>query len=149
MDSLAAIGKKTAKGILIALVWVCCFSFQAPAKSHSMPSLGARLWASGMERHPLLAYENEESNEGSGNNGFRRNYKQWQQLPPEEKSQLRNRMNQYKQMPPQDRQQYQQKLEQLKKLPPEDRRQIQQSLKGWKDLSPEEKEVIRRRFDNR
>jgi Lon protease-like protein len=149
MNRLVAIAKKTAGRVIAALVAICCFSFQASATSYPLSSLGARLWASGMERYSLLAYESEKSNDAAGTNGFRKKYRQWQNLPPEEKSRLRNRMNQYKQMPPQDRQQYRQKLEQWKKLPSEDRRQIQKSLKGWKDLTPEEKEAIRRRLGNR
>jgi hypothetical protein len=149
MANLQAIRNKAVIGGIIALVAVCCFSFDAFGKSHpAATSHGARSGLHGRERSRLMAYENENQDNAAGDNGFRKNYKQWKKLPPEEKKQLRNRMNRYKQLPAQDRQQYRQKLEKWKQLPPEDRRRIQQSLKDWRDLSPEEKNAIRRRLGN-
>jgi hypothetical protein len=149
MDSLPAICKKIVLGGIITLVAICCVSFNAFAKSHpAATSHGVRSGALEKQRLRMLAYENANQDEAAGDNGFRKNYRQWKKLPPEEKKQLRNRMNQYKQMPQQDRQQYRRKLEKWKRLPPEDRRRIQKSLKDWQDLSPDEKEAIRRRLGN-
>lgn len=146
MVNLSEIINKAAFYRIIVLVAVCGFSVHASGKTLSTAVLDARPWASEMVSPLLLAYENDESGEVPNDNRFRKNYKQWKDLPPAEKKQLRNRMNQYKQMPREDKEQYQQKLEKWKKLPPEDRRRIQKSLKDWKDLSPEEKEAIRRRL---
>lgn len=149
MANVSAICNKAALKGIIALVVVCCFSFDAFGQSLPAATFrGIRSGAHGREHPGLLAYENKNQEAVSNENGFRKNYRQWKNLPPEEKKQLRNRMNQYKKMPPQDKQQYRQKLEKWKKLPPEDRRRIQQSLKEWKDLSPEEKNAVRRRLGN-
>ncbi len=77
---------------------------------------------------------------------LKRRYDEWQALPPGEKERLRERMDQLKAMPPEARELYQRRFRQWQRLSPDEQNQLQRKLEQWDILPPEEKNSIRRRF---
>ena len=82
------------------------------------------------------------SREGTTTN--KRNVERWQNLPSEEKKELRNRMDKFQNLSPQDQEKYRRRYEKLQELTPSQRKKIDQGLEKGDALSPTEKEEIRR-----
>ncbi|OQX24445.1 MAG: hypothetical protein BWK80_20830 [Desulfobacteraceae bacterium IS3] len=72
--------------------------------------------------------------------------RKWESMPPEKKEALRNRMDQLKELSPEARELYRKRFNQWQNLSPEERRNVQEKLEKWDSLPPEEKENVRRRF---
>ena len=79
---------------------------------------------------------------------IRQKQMEWESLPPERKKMLRQRMEQLKRLPPQDRDLFHQRFNQWQELSPRERRGIRKNLERWDGLSPREQEKIRRKFLN-
>lgn len=79
---------------------------------------------------------------------IRQKQREWESLPPERQKMLRQRMEQLKRLPPQDRELFRQRFNQWQELSPQERRGIRKNLERWDRLSPREQERIRRKFLN-
>lgn len=77
----------------------------------------------------------------------KRNVERWQNLPSDEKKELRNRMDQFQNLPPQDQDKYRRRNQKLQELTPSQRKEVDQGLEKWDTLPPAEKEKIRRQFE--
>ena len=77
---------------------------------------------------------------------IKRNYQEWKSLPPERQRALRRKMEQWRELPPDNRALYEQIFRQWQKLSPEERQRTRENLEKWNTLSPGEKDQIRRRF---
>ena len=75
-------------------------------------------------------------------------YREWQSLSPEERQAIRQRMNQLNKMPSQQRSLYKQLFRQWQHLPADERQKLQKDLDNWDQLSPQQQNSIRRRFKN-
>ncbi|MEA1948006.1 MAG: DUF3106 domain-containing protein [Thermodesulfobacteriota bacterium] len=77
---------------------------------------------------------------------LKRRFREWQSLPQERKRTLRHRMEKWNQFPPEKREHFQQWFQQWKELSPEERGVIRKKLEKWDILPPDEQEKVRRRF---
>ena len=77
---------------------------------------------------------------------LRKRYKEWQSLSPEEKEKIRLRMQRLNKMSPREREAYRQLHKKWRHLPPAERQQLQKELNNWENLSPQQQEEIRQRF---
>lgn len=89
--------------------------------------------------------ETSTSREGTTVN--KRNMERWQNLPSDEKRELRNRMDKFQNLPPREQDKYRRRNQKLQELTPIQRKKINQGLEKGDALSPTEKEEIRRVFE--
>jgi len=149
--------KRWGKAIILGTVLVFCFS--APALGKSKGHNGKKGKFEGQEyieerahkgRHRgNVLVKKEKSNENlppDEKAELKKKVKKWKSLPPEKQKVLRNRMDQLKKLPPESRKLYKKRFDQLQKLSPQERQGVQKKLDNWDSLSPREKEEIRKRF---
>ena len=84
---------------------------------------------------------------------WRRRWKRWESLSPEEKERLRSRYRQWRRLPPRKRKKLLSIYETLKKMPPEERRKLIPLIRRWNTLTPEERGYVLKKlrqygFDN-
>jgi hypothetical protein len=139
---------------VLMLAGVLLFALGAPAAaSPSKPwpntFLGGSSSAPAHGVPPYFAKDKSQQPQGfqSLSPEEKRQYREWQTLPPDQKDAMRRRMDDLNRMPQQNRDLYQQRFQQYRQLPPEERQQLENNLQRPDRLSPQERNSIRQRFN--
>lgn len=77
--------------------------------------------------------------------GYKKDRKRFESLPPEDREKLRERRELFKSLPPEERERIERAREKYHNLPPERREELKEK---WRNMSPDERREYHRKMEN-